>query len=130
VYSDEDGTEIYTLEEAIKISSSCCAQASYRALDQSIKKAVGLFDRLVGGEPLHASPFEHPCTPYSREDMDVRLVARQVLFDALKVLPEYTIDGARKAADIVMYTGNFRGFTQYRKQLGNENITKRFAPAQ
>ena len=125
-YCDDDGTEIYTLEEAIKISSSCCAQASYRSLDQSIEKAVGLFDRLVGGEPLHASPFEHPCTPFSEGDHMARNEAQKVMYAAFLLLPEYTNEMAQRASEIAQYSANFRGFTQYRKTMPNENITKTF----
>lgn len=55
-YSEGDRV---TLEQAKKISASCCAQASYRKLDFSIRKAFSIFDSLVGSEPLHVSPFEH-----------------------------------------------------------------------
>ena len=51
-----------TLEEAIKTSVSCCAQASYRNLDDSLDKALKVYDMLnldgLGGNP-HASPCEH-----------------------------------------------------------------------
>ena len=33
---------------------------------------------------------------------------------------------AEKLAEIVMYTGNFRGWTQYRKTMKNENMTTTF----
>lgn len=52
------GTEI-----AKAVSASCCAQVSYRLLDTSIEKAMEIYKKLVGGEPLHASPFEHQATP-------------------------------------------------------------------
>lgn len=125
-YCNEDQSEVYSLEEAQKISSSCCAQASYRKLDQTLDKAVDLFDRLVGGEPLHASPFEHPCTPYSEGEYMARTEARMSLWKALESIGTYTKDEAAKLSDIVMYTGNFRGWTQYRKTLKNENMTKPF----
>lgn len=48
-----------TLEDAIKISCSCCAQVSYRLLNQSIEKALFIYDKLVTSTPVHASPFEH-----------------------------------------------------------------------
>lgn len=52
-----------TLDEALKVSSSCCAQVSFRKSDQSVEKAVRIYDRLVESEPVHASPFEHQATP-------------------------------------------------------------------
>jgi thymidylate synthase ThyX len=52
-----------TLEDALAISSSCCAQVSYRRLDDSLEKARDIFNRLVESKPVHASPFEHQATP-------------------------------------------------------------------
>lgn len=51
------------IDVAKQVSASCCAQVSYRKLDESIEKAVNIYSRLVGGEPIHASPFEHQATP-------------------------------------------------------------------
>jgi thymidylate synthase ThyX len=61
--SQGDSSDAITLEEAQKISASCCAQVSYRRNDTSLEKAETIFERLVGGDPLHASPFEHACRP-------------------------------------------------------------------
>jgi hypothetical protein len=52
-----------SLEDALAISSSCCAQVSYRLLDDSIEKARMVYKRLVESSPVHASPFEHAATP-------------------------------------------------------------------
>lgn len=56
----------HTLEEALAISSSCCAQVSYRKLDDTLEKAQMVYKRLVDSEPVHASPFEHQATPMNR----------------------------------------------------------------
>lgn len=58
----------HSLEHALVISASCCAQVSYRKLDDTIEKARGVVARLnLQGEepdqPVHASPLEHQCTP-------------------------------------------------------------------
>ena len=48
------------LEDALKVSTSCCAQVSYRKSDDSLEKAIAIYDRLVSGDgPMHASPLEH-----------------------------------------------------------------------
>lgn len=54
------------LKEALMISASCCAQTSYRKRDESLDKAIDVFNKLdlpVGGEyeddPPHYSPTEH-----------------------------------------------------------------------
>jgi thymidylate synthase ThyX len=58
-----DKQEWLTLEDALAVSSSCCAQVSYRKLDDSLEKARDIFKRLVESKPVHASPFEHQATP-------------------------------------------------------------------
>lgn len=60
VFIDQFGN---TLEDALAISSSCCAQVSYRLLDDTLEKAKMIYGKLVESEPVHASPFEHQATP-------------------------------------------------------------------
>ena len=50
-------------EKAKKISVSCCAQVSYRKLDETPEKALQIFDKLIQGDVIHASAFEHVCRP-------------------------------------------------------------------
>lgn len=50
-------------ENCIKLSASLCAQVSYRKADESMEKAMAIFERLVKSTPVHASPFEHQATP-------------------------------------------------------------------
>ncbi len=56
-------TDPCDLETGLKLSSSLCAQVSYRKSDDSIAKALDLYERLVNAEIVHASPFEHQATP-------------------------------------------------------------------
>lgn len=56
-------TVVSGMDVAKAVSASCCAQVSYRKLDTSIEKALSIFNSLVGGVPLHASPFEHQALP-------------------------------------------------------------------
>lgn len=58
IYLDSDGNKL-TEEQALRVSASCCAQASYRKLDASQEKADDIFKRLVDSKPVHASPLEH-----------------------------------------------------------------------
>lgn len=56
-----------SLEDAIAISVSCCAQVSFRSLDDSLEKAHSVVEKLnlkgKSEEPVHASPTEHQATP-------------------------------------------------------------------
>lgn len=51
------------LEDALAISASCCAQVSYRKLDDSLEKAKKIYAQLIESKPIHASPFEHQAHP-------------------------------------------------------------------
>ena len=55
-----------TDQEAIKVSASCCAQVSYRKLDDTLEKAEMIYDRLINSKPMHASPIEHQATVSAR----------------------------------------------------------------
>jgi thymidylate synthase ThyX len=105
------GDNEITSDDAIKISASCAAQASYRKLDTSLEKAIQIYDRLAGSEPIHASPFEHVATPFSEDEYMTRK-------EALSLLESKGVEHVMQ----VMYKGNFMGWTQIRKNLPNENI--------
>lgn len=58
--------EMYETTELVKISAARCARVSYLKHDgteSDIKEDLELYERLVGGVPLHASPIEHQATP-------------------------------------------------------------------
>ena len=68
-YVDSNGhTEVLTLEEALKVSSSCCAQVSFRLLNNSKDKAIDIYNKLVESKPVHSSPFEHQAKPVHKND--------------------------------------------------------------
>jgi thymidylate synthase ThyX len=52
---------------AKKVSAARCARVSYRSFDTQKRSAVhedlALYGKLVGAQPLHASPTEHQATP-------------------------------------------------------------------
>ena len=104
----ESGVEKYiTVEEAKAISASCCAQVSYRRLDNTYEKAIGVYERLgVGGNKIHASPFESVATPMTCTN--------------ISNLPEGTVweEGVTHVdADGDFWSGNLKGFVQLRQQL-------------
>lgn len=102
-YYLDDNTEI-SLEDAIKISCSCCAQVSYRKLDLSIDKARDIYTRLVQSKPVHASPFEHVA------------IAPSGITIFEKGFTHKDIHGFR-------WSGNFREWIQYRQTIPN-NVMK------
>ncbi len=95
-----------SLEDALKISSSCCAQVSFRSLDDSLEKANKVFGKLIESEPVHASPTEHQATP-------------------MKSVPAGTLPhGCEEGVTHVdrngrYWSGNFRGWIQHRQLIPN-----------
>ncbi len=103
---DPDGkhSNACSLEDALMISASCCAQVSYRSLNDSLEKARDMYQRLVASEPIHASPFEHQATPVRCRNHDVK---------------DFYQDDGVTHRDINGYpwSANFRGWIQYRQVL-------------
>lgn len=96
-----------SLEDALVISSSCCAQVSYRALDDSLEKAQMIYKKLVESEPVHASPFEHSATP---------------MLHPFVVKGDYrdVEEGVTHAdIDLKYWSGNFAGWVQHRQLIKN-----------
>ena len=89
------------LDDALAISASCCAQVSYRKLDDSIEKARDIFKRLVESKPVHASPFEHQATPLTVGMSGVTQVKGTTHFD-----------NKGRA-----WSGNFRQWVQHRQLI-------------
>jgi hypothetical protein len=103
-----DLTNPETLESVKKVSVARCARTSYKGHNgkpTTFDEDVALYDRLLGGYPLHASPAEHQATP------DVC----SVVFDPAKRKVTKTYANPEKH-------GNLRGWIQHRKCLPGENI--------
>jgi len=101
VYLDNNGARI-SMEDARIISSSCCAQVSYRKNDDSFDKAKKIYQQLIESEPAHASPVEHQATP---------MLAPNSIVD----LGTTHIDRDNRA-----WSGNLRGWVQHRKLIAGE----------
>ncbi|WNL63254.1 hypothetical protein [Citrobacter phage Tr1] len=113
---DENGEKvILDVEEAKAISSSCCAQVSYRRLNTQKDKALDIYGRLLDGRKVHASPFEHQATPMGISEVEC--------FDDVSKFFEghfkgYThVDQSGK-----FWSGNFCGWTQHRQLLKNHSV--------
>lgn len=116
--------ETESLEDALAISSSCCAQVSYRKLDDSLDKAKDIFAKLIESKPCHASPTEHQATPmdypnkYDCTDDGVN-VAR---------FPWSWEEGITHAdRNGKFWSGNFCGWIQHR-QLIPDNACWNYVP--
>jgi hypothetical protein len=104
--------EEVSLENARKVSASCCAQVSYRKLDDSLEKALKVFDMLNlgtgSGQPAHASPVEHQATPMLATEY-------QTCFGWEEGVTHVDREGHA-------WSGNLRGWVQFRKLIPNEAV--------
>ena len=94
------------LAKAQRVSASCCAQASFRKLDDSQKKADAVFARLIESQPVHASPVEHQACPLrAKAGFRSRFVT--------------AIDREGNS-----WSGNFRNWGQWRQVIPGQLITE------
>ena len=94
--------EYLSLEDAIKISASCCAQVSYRNTDMSLEKAGKIFNMLIKSDVLHASCFEHLATPIRSQE---------------GVINGWDFGITHRNKSGQLFSGNLRGWISYRQQL-------------
>lgn len=103
IYLDLEGNEL-SLEDARIVSAACCAQVSYRKLNESVALCKSIFSRLVESDPAHASPVEHQATPIdlqANKDMDG--------------ITHMTRDG-------MLWSGPYKGWVQFRKLIPNDAV--------
>lgn len=111
---------ILTEEDALAISSSCCAQVSYRNLDNTYDKAMAIYGRLLTGAKVHASPFEHQGTPMVKRDLSGMKSERGVVnFQPFPDSWEKGITHVDREGNF--WSANFCGFIQHRQLLDNHN---------
>lgn len=118
---DFEGNTVDLIQKyEIKIATARCARVSYTVVGEEGKESnygndIKLHDRLA--ESGHWSPFEH-CAKAMNEIEYTHNLRGEVSFTGDKdsrLLREYNSEG---------WSGNFKGFIQYRKMFNNENIVK------
>lgn len=110
-YGATDGIKMLSIDEAIKVSASCCAQTSYRKHNTSIEKANDIFEKLVKADVVHSSPFEHLATPASDD-------AAAYYHDGLESGMTH-ID-----ANSYKWSGNLREWISYRHTMPHNTCNK------
>ncbi len=131
-----------TMEELVKISVGRCARVSYLNHEgkRDLKADIDLHDRLMVQRPLHAAPAEHVAQAMDWPDWCKDLMKERVLFQDVRTPADMRtlyLDlkkrartdsslardrNAAAAAYMEMQSGNYLGFTQYRKTLNFEHI--------
>lgn len=107
-----------TLEEAQKVSAARCAAVSFRNTDYSLEKCLEVYERLVGDERKHASAFEHQATPMKKV-VDYEGWWSSENHPPLPATWQEGITHADRKG--VLWSGNFRGFIQYRQLIPGHN---------
>jgi hypothetical protein len=103
---ERENLAFHSVQNLAKVSAARCARISYKPFDAdkpNWEADLGLFEKLMGGQPLHASPSEHQATPDYRFDMTTRAGSFQLWSHA----DEH---------------GNLYGWRQFRKMLPGENV--------
>jgi hypothetical protein len=115
-----------TIEQAIKVSCARCAAVSYRNEGYGLEKSIEVYDRLVGDDRKHASAFEHQATPvrewgyYPHSNPEYN---NKVQYNHPWI--PYTWEEGITHVDRKgkLWSGNLRGWKQYRKLIPGENYT-------
>lgn len=117
-YSVQDGEyTTYLPETLVKIATAMCARVSYTVVGEEGKvpnyqNDIKLHDRLATSG--HWSPFEHCAKAMSKDEFEMHYSGKSSYLKAAEGIFPYEAYG---------WSGNFRGFIQYRKTFNNENIT-------
>jgi hypothetical protein len=115
-YLDESYSTEITLEQAIKVSCARCAAVSYRNNGYGLEKSLEVYGRLLGSDKKHASAFEHVATPMKAPHF----------YNGINVhgVPGTWEEGvSHMDREGNLWSGNFKGFIQYRKMIDGENYT-------
>lgn len=122
VLDENDKPVMLTVEEAKAISASCCAQVSYRVLNNTKDKALDIYGKLLSGNKVHASPFEHQATPM--ENVDLKTVYNQFWVDSNTedfLCWEEGVTHLDKNGQF--WSGNFCGWIQHRQLVPNNVVS-------
>lgn len=125
-YYLSSGEEV-DLETAKKVSASCSAQTSYRKNDESVEKAVKIFDMLINAEVKHSSPFEHLATPIKQA-----LHIETVDFDTngsvnVSQIPEtWELGLTHSDRNGNLWCGNLKCWISYRHRFVSDNTCSEF----
>ena len=118
---DINGEDL-TIEDAIKVSAARCAAVSFRNEDYGLEKCREVYDRLVGDERKHASALEHQARPI--KEMDNVPKGSNYPTEMINV-PEWAeswepgVSHSDRSGQL--WSGNFKGWIQYRKLISGEN---------
>ena len=113
-----------TVQEAIELSMSICAQTSFRKEDYSDKKTENVISKLFTGNKVHASPSEHQATPIPQKLDNIGFVKQNghfVPYLDTSAWPEGVTHIDRKGN---LWSANFKHWIQNRQLIPNHDKAK------
>lgn len=117
ILEDEGGQGFFcNIQDALKVSASCCAQVSYRKTDDSLEKADKVWWMLTTDERVHSSPTEHQATPIDRKSVSNFTFFKDIKEDAQQGVTHFDVNGG-------LWSNNFCGWIQHRALIANNNCT-------
>lgn len=122
VLDENDRPVMLTEEEALRISASCCGQVSYRRLNSTKDKALDIYNRLVDGKKVHASPFEHQAKAMSHFNQLDRLSWYMAECDVNQESHTWERGVSHVDRHGNFWSGNFRGFIQHRQLIDHNAV--------
>jgi thymidylate synthase ThyX len=108
-YVSNEEREQYLLEDIIKLSVARCAAVSYRNEDYQLDKSKQIYDRLIGEDRKHSSALEHIARIMNNPQVSNNL--------SLNLLEDGISHIDREGN---LWSGNFKGWIQYRKLIKDE----------
>lgn len=112
-----------SLEDAIKVSCARCAAVSYRNEGYDLVKSIEVYDKLVGADRKHASAFEHQATPTKTEGY-VEYARNPCKVNQANHPETWERGITHTDRNGNLWSGNLKGFIQYRKLIPGENYEK------
>lgn len=121
LFGNQSSPNLSVVEAAKRVSVARCARVSYNSFETGTRtrpqEDLNLYDRLVGAQPMHASPAEHQATPDAgrrnpylpSNDLD-HLTHPGYGWNSIDVWSNPSLHG------------NLRGWIQFRKTLAGEAV--------
>lgn len=117
-YVSNDERDQYSLDNCIKLAVARCAAVSYRNEDYQLEKSKQIYDRLIGDDRKHSSALEH-----IGRVMDIpRIQHVPGLPKGTYIMSYSSLEPGISQIDRdgFFWSGNFKGWIQYRKLIPEE----------
>ena len=123
-YKEQSDGQMFecSVEEALKISAAACGQVSYRKLDLSEETVERVWDRLMGGDIIHASVTGHQATPMSIFEASGGYGMDLDAYDITKGVTHVSVEDGQ------FWSAQFKHWIMHRKLIPNESFKGKFVP--